>query len=80
MSHRISFLIDGFNVYHSIKQAISDKIIKCGKWLDYRALCTSYLGLIDSDPVLASVYYFSAVTLHFPEAAKKHHLLLDVLW
>lgn len=75
----VSFFIDGFNVYHSIKEALNDGSITNGKWLDYRALCTSYLGLVGKDAQLASVNYFSAIATHIPDAAIRHRALIEVM-
>ena len=76
---RVSFFIDGFNVYHSIKEALGDGLITNGKWLDYRALCQSYLGLIGKDATLANVNYYSAIATHIPDAALRHKSLIEVI-
>ena len=51
---RVSFFIDGFNLYHSLKDYARD----C-RWLDLRKLCESYLR---ENEQLGDVYYFTAVT------------------
>ncbi|MBY0549745.1 MAG: NYN domain-containing protein [Candidatus Obscuribacterales bacterium] len=80
MPLRASFFIDGFNVYHSIKAALADGAITHGRWLDYRALCTSYLGLIGPGTTVSSIQYFSALAWHRPgDAAKRHKLLMEVM-
>jgi uncharacterized LabA/DUF88 family protein len=80
---RVSFFIDGFNVYHSIKAAISDGSITSGKWLDFKALCESYIGLVGSGhtdgAILSKVHYYSALAHHIPAAAHRHRSLIDVL-
>ncbi len=65
MSNRTTFLIDGFNVYHSIREAQKDLGCSNGfKWLDFRALCSSYLHLVGGKAELKDVYYFSALATH----------------
>lgn len=76
---KVSFFIDGFNVYHSIKAALDDGSIPNGKWLDYKSLCTSYLGLVAKDAQLGSINYFSAIATHIPAAALRHRVLLEVM-
>lgn len=61
--NRISFLIDGFNLYHSVVDL--QRIHKTGsKWLDIRQLCKSYVYLFGKDAKLDSVHYFSALAHH----------------
>lgn len=57
------FLIDGFNVYHSIK---SVKVVHKTdtRWLDLRSLCKSYLYLFGKEAHLSDIFYFSAIPLH----------------
>lgn len=62
---RVSFLVDGFNVYHSLREAAGGA--KTLNWLDLDALCRSYLQLFGKTAVLERVYYFSA----FAEWRKK---------
>ena len=76
---RVSFFIDGFNVYHSVKQALTDKVITHGKWLDFKALCQSYLGFIGREATLARIHYYSALATHIPASALRHRQLLEVL-
>jgi uncharacterized LabA/DUF88 family protein len=60
---RVSFLIDGFNVYHSVRAAAESTGASL-KWLDLRSLCSSYLSAIGGAAQLERVYYFSAYA-HF---------------
>ena len=59
--NRVTFLIDGFNLYHSARQAASALGIKSAKWLDLSSLCNSYLPLLGKDTTLEDIYYFSAL-------------------
>lgn len=71
MTNRTAFIIDGFNLYHSVRQASHDLGLgeKGTKWLDIRALCSSYLHVIGGAAQLANIYYFSALATHL-EATK----------
>lgn len=72
---RISFLIDGFNLYHSIKDLERIHGIKA-KWLNLYSLCKSYLYLFGKDAVLQDIYYFSAYPNHLslsrPDTIARH--------
>ena len=72
---RVSFLIDGFNLYHSIKDLEALKGIKA-KWLNLASLCQSYIYLFGKDAVLQDIYYFSAYPNHIkqtrPDTISRH--------
>lgn len=75
--NRVAFLIDGFNVYHSILEA--QVALRRGvKWLDLRSLCQSYVrrSLFGRPSVLQSVTYFSAyatfLTSTNPGVVRRH--------
>ncbi len=53
---RVSFFIDGFNVYHALED---DKSFHEFKWLDYSALVKCY---ITSNKIISEIYYFTAYT------------------
>lgn len=77
---RVSFLIDGFNLYHSVR----DLVRFCGlnaKWLDIYSLCHSFLYLISKDACLAEIYYFSAFAHHLndPNVIKRHQDYIECL-
>ena len=63
VSKRVLFLVDGFNLYHSLVdiQGVAKASVK---WLDLRALCTSYLQAVRNEigerVELSGIYYFSA--------------------
>ncbi len=52
--YRVSFYIDGFNLYHSLKDNAKD----C-RWLDLRKLCESKIS--KDKEVISDIYYFSAL-------------------
>ena len=64
---RVAFLIDGFNVYHSIREAIKDGGGSL-KWLDYLGLCKSYLSVFGRDAQIVSVTYFSVYATHLQQS------------
>ena len=80
---RIVFLVDGFNVYHSAKQAAADLGGATTLWLDLRALLSSYMSIFGRNAVLTDIYYFSALAKHIdskrPGTTKKHQDYIDCL-
>ncbi len=79
--NRVSFLIDGFNVYHSAKNAQADLKGGSALWLDLRSLLSSYIPLFGRDAVLAEIHYFTALAKHIdskrPGTTKKHQDYID---
>ena len=67
---RVSFFIDGFNLYHSLKQFTSD-----ARWLDLNKLCSSFLK---EDEKLENVYYFTALSWK-PNKIERHKLYIKAL-
>lgn len=76
--NRVVFLVDGFNVYHSLRQATRDSG-ETLKWLDLHALCNSYVqsslfgeaGVLERDllPAIAAARRLSsgrAIWIGFP--------------
>lgn len=64
---RVAFLIDGFNLYHSLREL--ERLTKSPvKWLDLTRLCSAYLHAVRSAlgerVELAAVTYFSALATH----------------
>lgn len=82
---RTSFLIDGFNLYHSVKTASHDLSLAGGgtRWLDIRSMCESYLHLIDTTAQLSEIYYFSALAKHLemrkPDVTVRHQTYIHCL-
>jgi uncharacterized LabA/DUF88 family protein len=62
--NQVCFLVDGFNLYHSIEDIASDNNGLCLKWLDIHALCSSFLYLIGNDSQIKKIYYFTALAYH----------------
>ena len=68
---RVTFLVDGFNLYHSLKSAsFALGLNEAGtRWLDIAGLCRSYIYLFGKVASLHEVHYFSALAKHL-EATK----------
>ena len=77
---RTTFLIDGFNLYHSLKHAGKDLRNRHQddktRWLNLHGLCTSYLHAIGNRAQLEEIYYFSALAVHLeagnPNVTQRH--------
>jgi len=83
--NRTTFIIDGFNLYHSLEEAARklDSGSRGTKWLNLRALCASYLHVIGGGAHLEQVYYFSALAKHLeatnPDVTSRHRAYLRAL-
>jgi len=79
---RIVFLIDGFNLYGSVRD-IEDNFGVKVKWLDITSLCKSYLHYFGKDAQLEEIYYFSAVPYYLavrdPGRIKRHNDYMSCL-
>lgn len=74
---RVAFLVDGFNLYHSLVCGQFDSGGRTTKWLDLRGLCASYLpdiaGVLRSEVELGGVHYFSAPPNHLSADKQSRH-------
>jgi uncharacterized LabA/DUF88 family protein len=81
--HKVSFLIDGFNVYHSLEEASKVLAGQSIKWLDLHSLCKSYIPAIHKSASLQSIHYFSALANHYfqrnPGKVKRHKRYIRAL-
>jgi uncharacterized LabA/DUF88 family protein len=81
--NRTSFLVDGFNVYHSAKAASTDLSGRSTKWLNLQALLSSFLPVIGAGATLEKIYYFSALASHLDAyragVTARHRLYLECL-
>ncbi|MBC7544118.1 MAG: NYN domain-containing protein [Candidatus Sericytochromatia bacterium] len=80
--HRVRFIVDGFNLYHSIREAE----LHAGRglrWLDIDSLCRSMLHLIGDGAESAGIDYFSALAKHRegirPGTTARHLSYIDAL-
>jgi uncharacterized LabA/DUF88 family protein len=72
MKH-LAFLVDGFNMYHSIEDIESDLGV-CYKWLDLFQLCKAFVYLFGREYELFRIYYFTAIAYHYKDDDKvKRH-------
>jgi len=83
MEKRVSFLIDGFNLYHSISEATQGNEFRKCKWLDLGQLCHSMLHIISPDAKIVHIHYFTAIPHHLektnPKKLTRHRLYLRAL-
>jgi uncharacterized LabA/DUF88 family protein len=82
VANRITFLVDGFNLYHSVVDLHGDTGDNC-RWLDIRSLCSSFLSAIGDGAAIDAIYYFSALAYHKeawrPGTVKRHRVFLEAL-
>ena len=74
MGQKVTFFIDGFNIYHSIKDIQRDRKKNC-RWLDLYSLCKSYLIGFGKSSKLERVFYFSALPQHLVNTHKKDRIV-----
>lgn len=81
---KVTYLIDGFNLYHSVRLA-QKRLKVTSKWLDIKNLCESRLHNIHSAEGttvrLESIYYFSAYAEHLndPSIVQRHKRFVKCL-
>lgn len=83
--NRTTFLIDGFNLYHSVKTASRDLGLNGSgtRWLNLRLMCGSFLHLIGNNAQISKIYYFSALAKHLesrkPDVTIRHKTYIQCL-
>jgi uncharacterized LabA/DUF88 family protein len=83
--NRTIFLIDGFNLYHSVKDASRDLGMhgKNTRWLNIWDMCASYLSAIGNNAEIVGIYYFTAIATHLlqydPGIEKRHQAYIKCL-
>lgn len=65
------FLVDGFNLYHSLAD---DKSLNSIKWLDIRNLCYCF----KFSDTIEKIVYFTALTNWSQEKVKRHQNLIKI--
>lgn len=80
----VSFVVDGFNLYHSVRSA--ERNLGAGplRWLDLHQLCMTLLASVfGPSATLEGIYYFSALARHLearkPDVVRRHRTLLAAL-
>ena len=77
MKKRVIYYVDGFNLYHSLLDAVSkSKFRKKLKWLDIDKLFRYYLS---KNEVLIEIKYFSAIFESNPSKALRHRKYIKIL-
>ena len=81
---RVAFLVDGFNLYHSVKSA--ERHLQSGplRWLDLAGLCDTLLrSVFGPTASLESIHYFSALARHLearkPDVVRRHRTFIAAL-
>ena len=79
--NRVIFLIDGFNLYHSIVDIRHRHKGLVVKWLNIYSLCRSFLPIIGAGSKLEKIYYFSAFAYHLkdPGVIQRHTDYIECL-
>lgn len=81
--NRTVFLVDGFNLYHSLRAASEDLGGVPTKWLNLPQLLESYLPAIGGQAATERIYYFSALATHLerrqPGVTSRHRTYIDSL-
>ena len=70
---RVSFFIDGFNLYHALARFGAPAN---SRWLDLRKLCECY---ITKQQVVGHIYYFTALAIWNVDKVRRHQIYLSVL-
>lgn len=80
---RVVFLVDGFNLYWSLKDAGRDLDGATTRWLDLTAYLAGFLPSIGGDAQLERVVYFSALASHLeqrkPDVTQRHRDYIECL-
>jgi uncharacterized LabA/DUF88 family protein len=77
---KCGIFIDGFNLYHSLKDAATYTGCACVKWLNIASLCNFFIhGPVRSflrQPISCEcIHYYSAIPNHAPSLTRKRHNL-----
>ena len=80
---RTAFLVDGFNLYHSLREAARDNNMgRSGtKWLNISSFCTASLHLINKNAKISFIHYFSALAKHIKpqDVHLRHRTFIEAL-
>ena len=71
--NRVSFFIDGFNVFHALD---CEKSYHKYKWIDYSALAKCF---VSSKDTVADIFYFTAYAEWSQDKKMRHQLLIRAL-
>jgi hypothetical protein len=83
---KTAFVVDGFNLYHSLVDAsksLGHPDERGTKWLDLWGLCASYLSALGRGSTIECVHYFSASATHLeatkPGVVARHNHYIECL-
>lgn len=80
---RVVYFVDGFNLYHSVREAEKQLPQHTIKWLNLPALCADYLHQVGGGAQLKAVHYFTAYADHlrekYPEKIIRHKAFVRAL-
>lgn len=83
MVNRVTYLVDGFNLYHSLKAASIALDGASTRWLDLHSLFQGYISVFGKGAVIEEIYYFSALAKHLdsrkPGMTTRHKNYIDCL-
>ncbi len=82
-SKRVSFFVDGFNLYHSLCRALRKYPERPVKWLNLPSLFESMLYTLDGHCEQEQVFYFTAYAEHLsqkdPQKISRHKAYVRAL-
>jgi len=81
---RVGILVDGYNLYHSVKAAERHAGGRPMRWLDIRALCQTIINsAFGPTASLESIHYFSALAKHLerkkPDLVQRHRTYIAAI-
>jgi uncharacterized LabA/DUF88 family protein len=80
---RVTFLVDGLNVYHSLREAAAALGGRSTKWLDLRSIFTSYMNNLGKEARLEEIWYFTSYAFHRgtrdPDVVNRHRAYVEAL-
>lgn len=80
---RVASLVDGFNLYHSLRYAEATRRDGGYRWLDLRSLLAGYLEHVNRGAFLGESVYFSALATHLqaasPDTVQRHRTYIEAL-
>ena len=83
MANRVTFLVDGFNLYFSVRHAEAALQVSPLRWLDVSDLLRSFLYLFGGDAILEDIHLFTAIPSfrqqHDPRGVHAHEKHLEAL-
>ncbi|MGD2122302.1 MAG: NYN domain-containing protein [Gemmatimonadota bacterium] len=83
MANRVTFLVDGFNLYFSVRHAETALRTSHLRWLDVSELLSSFLYLFGHNAILEEIRFFTALPFHRhrydPGVVQRHERHLQAL-